>query len=146
MLSIYTPWKRQKTFGIQLPGSWKVLFRQYLKHLNWLAVEAVSQRCPKKNRTVIVPESRFNKDTGVLTVNFTKCLNKTLFYSIQYKNGCFWLFSYVFTQSIKFYTFYYHVLKKTDVWQMWFISKNEWLLLSASFVLVFVLTLGNAFS
>ena len=38
---------------------------------------------------------------------------KTVFYSIQYKNGCLAasdLFR-MFTQSIKFYTFHYHVLR-----------------------------------
>ena len=57
---------------------------------------------------------------------------------------------HLFTQSFKFYTFHYHVLRlqlfekcdsQTD-------SKNEWLLLSASFTikfgLVFVLTRENA--
>ena len=58
----------------------------------------------------------------------------------------------MFTRSVKFYTFHYHILKSTDVWR-WFMkyadSKNEWLVLSASFTiifeLVFVLTLENAF-
>ena len=58
----------------------------------------------------------------------------------------------VFTQSIKFYTFHYDVLKarmfKNVINQM--DSKSEWLLLSAKFTaklgLVFVLTLGNIFS
>ena len=48
---------------------------------------------------------------------------KTLFYSIQYKNGCFWpLFYIMFTQSIKLFTFYYHILKvqilKQIFWKM----------------------------
>ena len=49
---------------------------------------------------------------------------KTMFYSVYYKNDCLAasdLF-HMFTQSIKFYTFYYHVLKSTDVWKMWFIK------------------------
>ena len=58
----------------------------------------------------------------------------------------------MFTESIKFYTFHYHVLKvrmfKNVINQM--DSKSEWLLLSAKFTaklgLVFVLTLGNIFS
>ena len=29
---------------------------------------------------------------------------------------------HMFLQSVKFYTFYYHVLKSTDVWKMWFIK------------------------
>ena len=29
---------------------------------------------------------------------------------------------HLFTQSIKFYTFHYHVLNSTDVWKMWFIK------------------------
>ena len=38
---------------------------------------------------------------------------KTAFYSIQYKNGCLAASKtfHMFTKSIKFYTFYYHVLK-----------------------------------
>ena len=80
---------------------------------------------------------------------------ENLFYSVQYKNG--WLAASdlfgMFTQSIKFYyTLYYmykeyrcleNVIHQID-------SKNEWLLLPASFTakfgLVFVLTLENAFS
>ena len=79
-----------------------------------------------------------------------------LFYSIKYKN--YWLAAsdlfYMFTQSIKFYyTFYYHIL-----WVQMFKnaihqpsnSKNEWVLLPASFTvkfgLVFVLTLEEGFS
>ena len=60
-----------------------------------------------------------------------------LFYLIQYKNSCLaasYLF-HIFTQPIKFYTFHYHlrmcrclknVIHEID-------SKDEWLLLSASF-------------
>ena len=80
---------------------------------------------------------------------------KPVFYSVQYKNG--WLAASelfdMFTQSIKFYyTLYYtckeyrcleNVIHQID-------SKNEWLLLPASFSakfgLVFVLTLENVFS
>ena len=45
---------------------------------------------------------------------------KTVFYSIQYKNGRLAPsdFFHMFTQSIRFYTFYYHVPKSTDVWKM----------------------------
>ena len=58
----------------------------------------------------------------------------------------------MFTQSIKFYTFHYYVLRlqclKNGIHQI--DSKNEWLVLSARFTvkveLVFVLTLENAFS
>ena len=42
---------------------------------------------------------------------------KTEFYSVKYKNGLLVasdLF-HMFTQSIKFYTFHYHILKSTDV-------------------------------
>ena len=76
---------------------------------------------------------------------------RLMFHLNQYRNG--WLAASVlfdmFTQSIKFYTFYYqyrclkNVIHQTD-------SKNGWLLLSASFTakfgLVFFLTLENAFS
>ena len=54
------------------------------------------------------------------------------------------------TQSVKFYTFYFHLLKSTGVRKNvidQIDSKNEWLLLSASFTaefeLTFVLTLEN---
>ena len=78
-----------------------------------------------------------------------------MFYSIQYNNA--WLAAFdifdMFTQSIKFYyTFHYHVLIKEQMFEKCDSSnsKNEWLLLPASFTakfgLVFVLTLGNAFS
>ena len=42
---------------------------------------------------------------------------KTVFFSIQYKNGCLTasdLF-HMFTQSTKFYTFHYNVLESTYV-------------------------------
>ena len=29
---------------------------------------------------------------------------------------------HMFTQLIKYYTFYYHLLKSTDAWKMWFIK------------------------
>ena len=29
---------------------------------------------------------------------------------------------HVFTKSIKFYTFYYHIVRSTDIWKMWFIK------------------------
>ena len=72
---------------------------------------------------------------------------RLVFYSIQYRND--WLaasnLSYMFTQSIKFYTFDYqcrclkNVIHQID-------SKNGWLLLSAKFGLVFLLTLEKPFS
>ena len=71
-----------------------------------------------------------------------------MFYSIQLKSGLF----RVFTQSIKFYTLHYHVLR-VQMFEKWIHQidgKYEWSLLSASFKakfgLVFVLTLENAFS
>ena len=86
---------------------------------------------------------------------FYRCSQgKTIFYSIQYRSG--WLAAsdlfYMFTQSIKFYTFYYHTSKerrclKNVIHEV--DSKNEWLLPSSGFTakfwLVFVLTLKNAF-
>ena len=76
-----------------------------------------------------------------------------MLYSIQYNNG--WLaasdFFDMFTQSIKFYyTFHYHVLRvpMSENVTHQIDSKNEWLLLAASFTakfgLAFVLTLENA--
>ena len=69
-----------------------------------------------------------------------------MFHSIEYRNG--WLAAsdlfYMFTQSIKLYTFHYqyrclkNVIHQID-------SKNRWLLLSAKFGLVFALTLENGF-
>ena len=76
---------------------------------------------------------------------------RLVFHSIQYRNG--WLAAsdlfHMFTQSIKFYTFHYQYrCLKNAIHQM--DSKNGWLFLSASFTakfgLVFILTLGNAFS
>ena len=76
---------------------------------------------------------------------------RLVFDSVQYRNS--WLdasdLSDMFTQLVKFYTFHHqyrclkNVIHQID-------SKNGWLLLSASFTakfgLVFVLTLGKAFS
>ena len=47
---------------------------------------------------------------------------KKLFYSIQDKNGCLAASDpfHMFIQSIKFYTFHYHMLKITDVWKSTF--------------------------
>ena len=71
-----------------------------------------------------------------------------LLHSTQYKNGCLAASDHFhkFTQSIKFYiTFNSKIFEKFDSSD----SKNEWLLLSASFQakfrLVFVLTLKKAF-
>ena len=78
---------------------------------------------------------------------------KLCFTQFSKKNG--WLAAsdlfHVFTLSIKFYTFHYDVLmfEKCDSSNIQG-SKNEWLLLSASFAakfgLVYVLILENAFS
>ena len=48
--------------------------------------------------------------------NLNDTQREKLFYSIQYKNGYLAASSlfHMFTQAIKFYTFYYHVLKSTD--------------------------------
>ena len=61
--------------------------------------------------------------TRPFTVRFDLCMflaiqRKNVFYSIysiQYKNSCLAasdLFDYMFTQSIKFYTFYYTYLRE----------------------------------
>ena len=84
----------------------------------------------------------------VCFVKFSKC-------KAQYKNG--WLAAsdlfHVFTQSIKFYYTLYYTYKECRCLENVILqidSKNEWLLLPASFTakfgLVFVLTLKNAFS
>ena len=78
-----------------------------------------------------------------------------MFYSIQDKNG--WLAASdlfdMFTQSAEFYYAFYYLLYKYRCLQNvihQIDSKNEWLLLPASFMakfgLVFVLALENAFS
>ena len=93
------------------------------------------------------PSHAFQK-VVVLTI----LTGKNCFYSIQYKNVCLAasdLFN-MFTQSIKFFAFHYHVLKSRDVCMVHQIdSKNEWLLLPASFTakfgLVFVLTWKTLF-
>ena len=73
------------------------------------------------------------------------CINNThreklCFYSIQHKNVCLAasdLFN-MFSQSIKFFAFHYHVLKSGDNCMVHQIdSKNEWLLLPASFTAKF---------
>ena len=68
-----------------------------------------------------------------------------MFHSIQYKMAGWLLLIFLicFTQSIEFYTFHYQYrCLKNVIYQI--DSKNEWLLLSASFTakfgLVFVLT------
>ena len=42
---------------------------------------------------------------------------KTVLHSIQYKNGCLAASDllHMFTESTEFYTFYYRVIKSTDV-------------------------------
>ena len=44
-------------------------------------------------------------------------VGKSVFYPIQYKNGCLAASDpfHMFTQLIKFYAFHYHLLKNTDV-------------------------------
>ena len=76
------------------------------------------------------------------------------FCSVQYKNGYLApsdLF-HMFKQSVKFYTFYYHVLKDDRYLRIVIHQidrKNECFLLSASFMtkfgLLFVLRLENSF-
>ena len=100
-----------------------------------------------------------NGRTFVTSININDTHRRKLFYegSTQFctRNG--WLaasdlFFYMFTQSIKFYTFHYYVLRlqclKNGIHQI--DSKNEWLVLSARFTakvgLAFVPTLENAFS
>ena len=78
--------------------------------------------------------------------------NSALF-SIQYKNG--WLATsdlfYMFTQSIKFYTFYYQILRvqmfekrdPSNRQKKWMVARSS--KFYAKFGLVFLLTLENAF-
>ena len=71
------------------------------------------------NRTPSVAASAFS----LQVINNTHRV-KTVFNSIESKNGCLATsdFFRMFTQSIKFYTFHYYVLKSTDVWKMRFIK------------------------
>ena len=94
----------------------------------------------------------YQKVKGVLTI-LTQV--KTVFYSIEYKNGCLAASDifHMLTLQLSSYTFHYHALKSADIWKKvihQIDSKKKWLLLSAGFtakfVLVFVLTLGDAFS
>ena len=50
-------------------------------------------------------------------VSFRYEVGKSVFYPIQYKNGCLAASDpfHMFTQLIKFYAFHYHLLKNTDV-------------------------------
>ena len=54
-----------------------------------------------------------------ITLNLTILTGKTVFYAVQYKNGCLVISDlfHLFTQSIKFYTFCYGILKSSDVWK-----------------------------
>ena len=67
----------------------------------------------------LIKQWNFAKISTLLT-------GEKLFYSIHYKNGCLAasdLF-HMFTQSIKFYTFHCHLLKRAEVWKMWFIKQR----------------------
>ena len=73
--------------------------------------------------------------------NFSEnCLNNThieklCFYSIQCKNDYLAAsdFFHIFTQSIKFHTFYYHVWKSKDVWKMCSSNRQQkWMVASFS--------------
>ena len=62
------------------------------------------------------PEANTFKATCSLKPAERYSYGRIVFYSIHYKNGCLAaadLF-HMFTQSIKFYAFHYHVLKSTD--------------------------------
>ena len=50
-------------------------------------------------------------------VSFRYEVGKSVFYPIQYKNGCLAASDpfHMFIQLIKFYAFHYHLLKNTDV-------------------------------
>ena len=64
------------------------------------------------------------KTIFILSASLTILTGKNcVWFLIEYRNG--WLAAsylfYMFTQSIKFYTFYHHVLR-VIVWKMWFIK------------------------
>ena len=72
-------------------------------------------------------KKKINQTFTIKTFLINDTHREKLFYSIHYKNGRLAasdLF-HMFTQTIKFYTFYYHVLKIT-VWKMWFIKKKSY--------------------
>lgn len=56
--------------------------------------------------------------TNIATIYCVNCLTiftgKTVFYSVHYKNGCLAASEliHMFEQSIKFYAFHYHILKR----------------------------------
>lgn len=52
---------------------------------------------------------------------------KIVFYSVQYKNVCLAVSDlfHIMTQSIKLYTYHYHVLNNTDVWKTWFFKQKN---------------------
>ena len=58
-----------------------------------------------------------NGSQSVISIHERYSQRNTVFYSVQYKNGCLAASDvfHMFTQSIKLYTFHYHVLKSTDV-------------------------------
>ena len=78
-------------------------------------------RIIKKNKftfSKVLPEM-FNVyiDSNTFPNGLNDTHREKLFYSVQDKNGCLAasdLF-HMFTQSVKFYTFYYYVLKSSDV-------------------------------
>ena len=70
---------------------------------------------------------------------------KTMFYSIQYKNG--WLAAskifHMFTQSIKFYYTFHFIITMFEKCHSQIDSENEWLLESASFAAKFGLVFSK---
>ena len=136
---------------------WGGIAKKKLGKRLWKYINRLWSRCIKIcklinniNPTYISEVFKLRKISRPVCSNYK--LNDThrerlVFHSIQYRNG--WLavsdLFDMFTQSIKFYTFYYqyrclkNVIHQID-------SKNGWMLHSAKFGLVFVLTLENAFS
>ena len=104
----------------------KNCFEQCNAHGNWFWYNWACTNITRLQNTCKIPWMIFNAKiylanfkTAILTIQ-----GKTVFYSIQCKNGCLAasdLF-HVVTQSIKFCTFYYHILKSADVRKRWFIK------------------------
>ena len=103
----------------------------------------------------LAPLARLTKSFSTKKYSQRYSQGKTMFYSFQYKNGYLTAFVpfHIFTESVKFSTFHYHILKSRDIRKMWFtkqkLKTNGCLfqqVLQKKFELVFVLTLKNAFS
>ena len=74
----------------------------------------------------LAPLARLTKSFSTKKYSQRYSQGKTMFYSFQYKNGYLIAFVpfHIFTESVKFSTFHYRVLKSTDVRKMWFTKQT----------------------